>query len=57
MHREGRKRGTPKERHSELSAVPFLRRGPYKPTIVSRGVVSAGTKDAYWEKCPADKRH
>ena len=57
MHREGRKRGTPKERHSELSAVPFLRRGPYKPTIVSRGVVSAGTKDAYWEKCPPEKRY
>lgn len=27
-----------------------------KPTIVNRGVVSAKAKDAYWEKCPADKR-
>ena len=27
-----------------------------KPTIVSRGVVTSGSKDAYWEKCPADRR-
>jgi branched-chain amino acid transport system substrate-binding protein len=27
-----------------------------KPTIVNRGVVLSNHKDAYWEKCPADKR-
>ena len=28
-----------------------------KPDIVTRGVIFANYKDAYWEKCPADKRH
>jgi len=28
-----------------------------KADIVTRGVVFANYKDAYWEKCPADKRH
>jgi branched-chain amino acid transport system substrate-binding protein len=28
-----------------------------KPDIVTRGVVFSNYKDAYWEKCPADKRH
>jgi branched-chain amino acid transport system substrate-binding protein len=28
-----------------------------KPDIVTRGVIFADYKDAYWEKCPADKRH
>ncbi len=28
-----------------------------KPDIVTRGVVFKDYKDAYWEKCPADKRH
>lgn len=27
-----------------------------KPTIVTRGTVFTNYKDAYWEKCPADKR-
>jgi branched-chain amino acid transport system substrate-binding protein len=27
-----------------------------KPDIVTRGVIFANYKDAYWEKCPADKR-
>ncbi len=27
-----------------------------KPDIVTRGVVFENYKDAYWEKCPADKR-
>jgi branched-chain amino acid transport system substrate-binding protein len=28
-----------------------------KPDIVTRGVIFANYKDAYWEKCPADRRH
>ena len=28
-----------------------------KPDIVTKGVVFKDYKDAYWEKCPADKRH
>jgi branched-chain amino acid transport system substrate-binding protein len=28
-----------------------------KPDIVTRNVIFANYKDAYWEKCPADKRH
>ena len=27
-----------------------------KPTIVNRGPVMSDAKDAYWEKCPADRR-
>jgi branched-chain amino acid transport system substrate-binding protein len=27
-----------------------------KPAIVNRGIVTANSKDSYWEKCPADKR-
>jgi branched-chain amino acid transport system substrate-binding protein len=27
-----------------------------KPTIVTRGTIFQSHKDAYWEKCPADKR-
>ena len=27
-----------------------------KPTIVNRGIVTANSRDSYWEKCPADKR-
>ncbi len=27
-----------------------------KPTIVTRGTIYRNQKDAYWEKCPADKR-
>ncbi|MFO0988426.1 MAG: ABC transporter substrate-binding protein [Alphaproteobacteria bacterium] len=27
-----------------------------RPTIVNRGVVSSGTRDAYWGKCPPEKR-
>lgn len=27
-----------------------------KPAIVNRGVVTANSKDSYWDKCPADKR-
>ena len=28
-----------------------------KPDIVTRGVIFANYKDAYWETCPADRRH
>jgi hypothetical protein len=27
-----------------------------KPAIVTRGAIFQSHKDAYWEKCPADKR-
>jgi len=27
-----------------------------KPTIVTRGAIYRNHKDAYWEKCPADRR-
>jgi branched-chain amino acid transport system substrate-binding protein len=37
--------------------VEVIRGADGKPTIVSRGVVTAGTKDAYWEKCPPGKRY
>ncbi len=26
-------------------------------TITPRGIINANYKDAYWETCPADKRH
>ena len=28
-----------------------------KPDIVTRGIIFANYKDAYWETCPADRRH
>lgn len=28
-----------------------------KPDIVTRGIINANYKDAYWEKCPAEMRH
>jgi branched-chain amino acid transport system substrate-binding protein len=36
--------------------VEVIKGSDGKPTIVNRGIVSANHKDAYWEKCPADKR-